>query len=173
MQPTSLKIRLYGDPCLKKKSNPVKEVGPGERLLIESLLATMYAYKGIGLAAPQVGINQRIFVADTGEGPMAIINPKVLNKKGSQTMEEGCLSIPGVSVNVKRPKVIVVKFTDENNQQVTKEFSELMARVFLHESDHLDGKLILDYAKAKERKKLIELFEKAVREGVAPDASLG
>jgi len=165
MQPTSLKIRLYGDSCLKKKSIPVKEVGPGERMLIESMLETMYAQKGIGLAAPQVGISQKIFVADIGEGPIVVINPKILKKRGSDVMEEGCLSIPGVMVAIKRAKKITVKFVDENNQEVAKEFSDLMARVFQHENDHLEGKLILDYVKSKEKKRQIEIFKKAVEQG--------
>jgi peptide deformylase len=168
MQPTTLKIRLYGDPCLKKKSSPVKEVGPGERMLIESMLQTMYAHKGIGLAAPQVGINQKIFVADIGEGPIVVVNPKITKKSGSHAMEEGCLSIPGVLTPIKRAKKITVKFIDENNQEVTKEFSDLLARVFQHENDHLEGRLILDYVKAKEKKRLLELFKKAVEEGTKP-----
>ena len=86
-----LKIRLYGDPCLRKKSVPLKEVGPAERILIESMILTMHEYKGVGLAAPQVGINQKILVADIGEGPMAIINPHVVKKYGSSILEEGCL----------------------------------------------------------------------------------
>ena len=92
---TKLKIRLYGDPCLRKKSISVKSVGPGERMLIKAMLETMYEHKGIGLAAPQVGINEQIIVVDIGEGPFAIINPKVIKKSGSVKLEEGCLSIPG------------------------------------------------------------------------------
>jgi peptide deformylase len=156
-----LTIRLYGDPVLRKKAAPVVSVGPGERILIKSLLATMYEHKGVGLAAPQVGISQQIFVADSGAGPLAIINPKILKKSGSGKMEEGCLSIPGVHVNVRRPKDIIVQYTDENNQKVERSMTELLARVFLHENDHLHGKLIIDYAtlaqKTLLRKKLSEI----------------
>jgi len=159
MQPAQLKIRLYGDPVLTKKSLPVKDIGPGERILIESMLYTMYQHKGIGLAAPQVGIDQRIFVADIGDGPMAIINPKIIHKTGSQTLDEGCLSIPGVNVTIKRPKKITATFTDFNNQKHTVELENLLARVFLHETDHLDGKLILDYVSAKEKKELVQQFK--------------
>ncbi|VAW13608.1 Peptide deformylase, partial [hydrothermal vent metagenome] len=89
-----LKIRQYGDPCLRQKAETVSVVGPGERMLIQSMIATMNEAKGIGLAAPQVGISKRIFVADVGDGPIAVIDPKILAKSGSDIFEEGCLSIP-------------------------------------------------------------------------------
>src|SRR3990167_1175310 len=144
MLTTKLKIRIYGDPCLRKKSKAVKKVGPGERLLIASMIETMHNSKGIGLAAPQVGVNEQIFVADVGEGPMAIINPRILKKSGREAMEEGCLSLPDVSVKIRRAKKIIVSFLNENNQKVQKPFGGLLARVILHETDHLRGKLIID-----------------------------
>src|SRR5208282_5187094 len=113
-----LKIRLYGDPCLQIKSKPVKEVGPVERMLIAAMFETMIACKGVGLAAPQVGINEQIFVVDTGKEIFAVINPKILRTSGSEVMEEGCLSIPRVQVDVKRPKTVWVEFTDEQNRKV-------------------------------------------------------
>ena len=142
---TKLKIRVYGDPCLRKKSLPVQEVGPAQRMLIAFLIETMHQNKGVGLAAPQVGINEQIFVADIGDGPMAFINPHILKRRGSEVLEEGCLSIPGVLVDVKRPKTIVVQFVDEHNRKVKRECAELLARVVQHETDHLNGKLIVDY----------------------------
>jgi len=153
MTTTKLYIRVYGDPCLRKKSSPVKEIGPGERMLIQSMIETLHAIKGIGLAAPQVGINQRIFVADIGDGPLAIINPTIIKKAGAAVAEEGCLSIPGVTVQIKRPEKIFIKFKDENNREVERSFDTLMARVISHETDHLDGKLIIDYASREEKKK--------------------
>jgi peptide deformylase len=160
---SKLKIRIYGDPCLRVKSDSVKDIGPAERMLIEAMLETMYEQKGVGLAAPQVGVNQQIFVADAGEGPMVVINPKIIKKSGSATQEEGCLSIPGVVVNVRRPQKIVVQFQDINNKTVERELTDLLARVFQHESDHLNGKLITDYArltqKLKIKKQLKELLE--------------
>ncbi len=151
---TKLKIRLYGDPCLRKKSISVKSVGPGERMLIKAMLETMYEHKGIGLAAPQVGINEQIIVVDIGEGPFAIINPKVIKKSGSVKLEEGCLSIPGVVVNIKRPQKITVRYTNEQNSEIDCECSDLLARAILHETDHLHGKLIVDYAGLTEKKKI-------------------
>ncbi|MBI5023654.1 MAG: peptide deformylase [Candidatus Omnitrophica bacterium] len=149
-----LKIRLYGDPCLRKKSVPVVYVGPTEQSLLFGLLAAMRENKGVGLAAPQVGVNRQIFVADIGDGPMAFINPKIIRKSGGDVIEEGCLSIPGVTVMVRRPEKIVVRYIDENNQPHEKIYEEMMARVIQHEMDHLDGKLIVDYAGIKEKIKL-------------------
>ncbi len=166
MLTTKLKIRLYGDPCLRKKSTLLKEVGPSERILIDSMIATMHDYKGIGLAAPQVGVNQRIIVADIGEGPMALINPKIIRKSGTDILEEGCLSIPGITVKIKRAQKVLVQYTDHNNKSVEKVFEDLLARVILHETDHLDGKLIIDYAtivakrKFKNQLKEIEASQK-------------
>ncbi len=145
---TILKIRLYGDPCLRKKSAPVKDVGPAERVLIEALLSTMYEHKGVGLAAPQVGINQQIFVADVGEGPrpLIVINPHIVKNGKLAVFEEGCLSIPGITVKVRRPEKIKVKFINEHNEPMECEFEGLLARVVQHEADHLKGRLITDYA---------------------------
>lgn len=163
MTPASLKIRLYGDPCLRAKSSSVKEVGPSERILIQSMLATMHQQKGIGLAAPQVGINKRIVVADIGQGPMALINPKIVDKAGLSEMDEGCLSIPEVTIKVKRPSNVVVEFVDENNEKMEMQCDELMARVIQHEIDHLDGKLIVDYASKEELAKWKEKLQEIER----------
>jgi peptide deformylase len=157
-----LKVRLYGDPCLTAKSKPVKEVGPAERMLINSMFETMQAQRGIGLAAPQVGINEQIFVVDTGKDAFAVINPKIIRAVGSEVGEEGCLSIPHLQVNVKRAKEVDVEFLDENNQLVRARISGLLAKVFQHENDHLQGKLIIDYLGAQERRQVL----KEVKDGV-------
>ncbi len=157
-----LKVRLLGDPCLRVKSKPVKEVGPIERMLINSLFDTMEAHKGIGLAAPQVGINEQIFVVDTGKEAFAVINPKILKSVGADIMEEGCLSIPDLHVNVKRAKSILVEFTDETNRKVSAQLSGLAAKVFQHESDHLNGRLIIDYLSSAELKKVMAQIKDGV-----------
>ena len=154
MTAATLKIRLYGDPCLRKKSVPVLYVGPAEQALLQAMLVAMRENKGVGLAAPQVGVNRQLFVLDIGDGPMAFINPKTIRKSGGDVIEEGCLSIPGVTVMVRRPERIVVRYIDENNQPHEKVYDEIMARVIQHEMDHLDGKLIVDYAGIKEKIKL-------------------
>lgn len=151
----SLKVRVYGDPCLRVKSKPVKEVGAVERMLIAAMFETMQAHKGIGLAAPQVGINEQIFVVDTGKDAFAVINPKIVKAEGKEIIEEGCLSIPDLHVKIKRAKNIEVEFTDEQNRRVRAKLTGLAARVFLHENDHLLGKLIVDYLPPAEQKKAL------------------
>jgi peptide deformylase len=155
-----LKIRLYGDPCLEIKSKPVKEVGPVERMLIAAMFETMIAYKGVGLAAPQVGINEQIFVVDTGKEVFVAINPKIIKSAGNEVMEEGCLSIPRVLVDVKRAKTVWVEFTDQENRQIRAQLTGLTAKVFQHEYDHLQGKLILDYLNPKDRSRIVSQIKK-------------
>jgi peptide deformylase len=128
-------------------------------MLIESMIATMRRAKGIGLAAPQVGINRRLFVIDIGHGPMAMVNPRITRASGSGVLEEGCLSIPEVTVLVERPQTITVEYTDEHNEMVELTCEELLARVVQHELDHLDGKLIVDYASASEKDKFKEILK--------------
>ncbi|MDE2222374.1 MAG: peptide deformylase [Candidatus Omnitrophica bacterium] len=154
-----LKVRIYGDPCLVAKSKPVKEVGPVERMLIAAMFETMAACKGVGLAAPQVGINEQIFVVDTGKVVMAVVNPKIVKSAGSELMEEGCLSIPRVLVDVKRAKAVWVEYTDVENRRVKAQLNGLLARVFQHEYDHLQGKLILDYLNPKDRTKVLSQWK--------------
>ena len=158
-----LKIRTYGDSCLRKKSKAIKDVGPSERFLINAMIETMRSHKGIGLAAPQIGLNEQLFVVDVGDGPFVVINPQIIKKSGSDIMEEGCLSIPEVLIKVKRAESITVVYTDENNRPVELKCSGLLAKVIQHESDHLNGKLIVDYAslpeKIKFKKKLDELLK--------------
>lgn len=160
-----LKIRIYGDPCLQTKSRAVKEVGPVERMLIAAMFETMIACKGVGLAAPQVGINEQIFVVDTGKEVFAAVNPKIIKSAGSEVMEEGCLSIPRVLVDIKRAKTTWVEFTNEDNRRVRSQLNGLVARVFQHEYDHLQGKLILDYLKPHDRSKILSELKKGTLTG--------
>lgn len=160
MQFGPLKIRYYGDPCLVTKSKAVKEVGPVERMLIAAMFETMLASRGVGLAAPQVGINEQIFVVDTGKEVFAVINPKIIRTAGSEVMEEGCLSIPRVLVDIKRAKTVWVEFINEDNRQVRAQLTGLVAKVFQHEFDHLHGKLILDYLPSRDRAKILSQMKK-------------
>ena len=164
MSVTKLKLRIYGDPCLRKKSIPVKEVGVIQRKLIEAMIETMHDQKGVGLAAPQVGINEQIFVADTGDGPFVFVNPRIIKKSGSEILEEGCLSIPAVMVKIKRPTKVTVRYLNEFNQPVEEEYTELLARVIQHETDHLNGKLIIDYAGLGEKKKIKEQLKQIIEQ---------
>ncbi len=161
---TKLKVRLYGDPILRQKAAQVKEVGPAERILIASMIETMHEHKGIGLAAPQVGVSEQLFVADIGDGPVVVVNPKILMRSGEEVREEGCLSIPGILMNVKRSQKIRVRYLNEDNQMVEREYSDLLARVVLHETDHLKGKLIIDYASLVQQRQIKKQLQ-AIQEG--------
>lgn len=135
-------IRTYGDSCLTKECKPVKEMNQKLEVLIEDMLDTMYEANGVGLAAPQVGILKQVVVIDVspdGDSPIILINPEIIETDGSQTGEEGCLSVPGKSGVVTRPNYVKVKALDENMEEVIYEGTELLARAFCHEIDHLHG----------------------------------
>ena len=134
-------IRTQGDSVLTKKCRPVEAMTPRVSELIEDMLETMYDAMGVGLAAPQVGILNRIVVIDVGDGPMVLINPEIMEVSGEQTGEEGCLSVPGMSGQVTRPNYVKVKALDADMNEVVYEGEELLARAFCHEIDHLEGKM--------------------------------
>ena len=146
MDETRLKIRLFSDPVLRKKSRLVKQVNAQRQDILTQMSRIMYDFSGIGLAAPQVGINESMIVVDVGTGLYKLINPKITKKQGSGVMEEGCLSVPGVCIKIKRAKKVLIKALDDTGKPVTIEAEDLLARVFQHEIDHLKGKLIVDYA---------------------------
>lgn len=137
-------IREMGDEVLTKVSKVVKKVSPRTIMLIEDMLDTMYETGGVGLAAPQVGILQRIVVIDVGDGPIVLINPEIIETSGEQTGDEGCLSVPGKAGCVTRPNYVKVKAMDVNMEEVIYEGEELLARAFCHEIDHLDGHLYVE-----------------------------
>ena len=135
-------IRTMGDSCLAKECKPVKEMNSKLETLIEDMLDTMYDANGVGLAAPQVGILKQVVVIDIsedGDCPIILINPEIIETDGEQTGEEGCLSVPGKSGVVTRPNYVKVKALDENMEEVIYEGTELLARAFCHEIDHLHG----------------------------------
>ena len=137
-------VREMGDEVLNKVSKEVKVITPRTITLIEDMLDTMYETNGVGLAAPQVGILKRIVVIDVGEGPIILINPVILETAGEQTGDEGCLSVPGKAGVVTRPYYVKVKAYDENLEPFEIEGTELLARAFCHEIDHLDGHLYVE-----------------------------
>ena len=139
-------IRTYGDDILRKKSRVVDEINPRVLLLIKDMKETMYHSKGVGLAAPQVGILKRIAVIDVGNGPLTIINPEIVEMQGSHITNEGCLSIPGTQKNVDRPEKVRVKAMNEDGEKIEIEGEGLLARALCHEIDHLDGVLFIDKA---------------------------
>lgn len=135
-------IREIGDPILGKTCKEVKEVTERTLELIDDMFETMYETNGVGLAAPQVGVLKRIVVIDTtGEDPVLMINPRIIETSGEQTGYEGCLSVPGKSGTVTRPNYVKAVAYDENMEEFTIEATELMARAICHELDHLDGHL--------------------------------
>lgn len=135
-------IREIGDEVLGKRCKEVREMNDRTRDLIEDMLDTMYEANGVGLAAPQVGILKRIVVIDvTGEDPYILINPKIIEMSGEQTGQEGCLSVPGKAGIVTRPNYVKVAALDVDMKPIEVEGTELLARAFCHELDHLDGHL--------------------------------
>lgn len=161
MSAIKLKIKTFGDAVLRKKARPVYRIGPVHRDLLSSMAQVMYEGSGIGLAAPQVGISEQLIVVDIGQGLYKLINPKIVKKTGQQAINEGCLSVPGICIKVKRARQILVEAKDENGQPVKFEARDLLACVLQHEIDHLKGKLIIDYAslmdKLRIKKKLRSL----------------
>ena len=138
-------IREIGDPVLNKVAKEVTEITPRIRQLIDDMFETMYDACGVGLAAPQVGILKRIVVIDTtGEDPILLINPRIVETDGEQTGNEGCLSVPGKTGIVTRPNYVKVVAQNEDMETVEFEGTELLARAFCHEIEHLDGKLFLE-----------------------------
>lgn len=132
------------DDILRKKARSVENVNSRIRSLLEDMTETMYHADGAGLAAPQVGILRRLVVLDIGEGLIKLINPVIVEADGEQQEREGCLSIPGIYGEVKRPEKVVVKALDENGKLLDLEGTGLLARAFCHEIDHLDGILFID-----------------------------
>lgn len=143
------KMRYEGDPVLNKVAKEVKELTPRTKELIGDMLDTMYHENGVGLAAPQVGILKRICVIDVGQGPYVFINPEIIESSGSQTGEEGCLSVPGKSGVVTRPNYVKARALDQNMKPFEVEGTELFARAMCHEFDHLDGHLYVEKVEGK------------------------
>ena len=162
---TIYKIVKYGDPVLEKPAQPVTEFGTTElRDLVESMFETMYAGKGLGLAAPQIAISQRIAVIDpsAGEDPAArvvLINPEILDKQGKQFGEEGCLSIPGFREDVSRAMKVRVRAQNVEGEVFEQEAEELLARAMQHEIDHLDGILFISHVSMLKR----DLIKRKIR----------
>jgi peptide deformylase len=158
-----LQLRYYGDPVLRKRAEPVVEITEAERQLAVEMLETLYATgNGIGLAATQVGILKRLIIVDIGEDddetyePLVLFNPELMGFDGEIVAEEGCLSIPDVTADVKRPERIVVEGIDVQNESVRIEADGLLARVLQHEIDHLNGVLFIDRISGLKRQLLKE-----------------
>ncbi len=157
-------IRVYGDPVLKQRAAVINDIDATVKALADAMVDTMYAAPGLGLAAPQVGVQKRLFVYDLqeGDGPKTIVNPTISEARGEWTYEEGCLSVPGLYFPIMRPKEVHLTGLDLDGKEVSIEADELLARLFQHELDHLDGTLLLEHLDADQRKAALrELRQRA------------
>ncbi|HHV57043.1 MAG TPA: peptide deformylase [Firmicutes bacterium] len=143
----TLKIRLYGDPVLREKAQPVDRVDAGVKRILAAMLRTMYAAEGVGLAGPQVGVLKCLVVIDVGEGPLELINPEIIAREGTQDGVEGCLSLPGLVGDVVRSEKVTVRALDARGREREIVGEGLLARALQHEIDHLDGILFVDKAR--------------------------
>ncbi len=150
-------IRLLGDPVLKQKAAEIDDVDGALVRLADDMVVTLHAAAGLGLAAPQVGVQKRLFVYDLhdGEGPKTIVNPVVSEHRGEWTYEEGCLSVPGLAWEIVRPKEVHLTGYDLDGNEVSIEADEIVARLFQHELDHLDGVLLLERLDPDTRKEAL------------------
>ncbi len=139
-----LEIKTYGDPVLRLKAEPVKRVTKRVTKIIKDMVETMYAADGAGLAAPQIGISRQIIVIDVGDGPIVLLNPKLIEEEGEDLDVEGCLSIPGKKAYVKRAAKVRVRAQNEQGKTIEIEGEGMLARALQHEIDHLKGILYID-----------------------------
>lgn len=165
-----LKVVKYGDPVLQQEGKLITEFDGKLAELVENMFETMYAEKGCGLAAPQIGNSVKLFVMDCHQGKdparrLAFINPQIVETKGTQTGEEGCLSFPDIAFEVERPRLVTVTAQDIHGNQFTEQVEELEARCVLHETDHLYGKLFLDYASPLKRDLIKRKIRKRIKLG--------
>ena len=153
------KIRTLGDPVLEKVAKPVTEVNEKIKELAYDMLDTMYTANGVGLAAPQIGVLKRIAVIDVspeGNRPIVLINPEIVSVSGSQTGDEGCLSVPGKAGCVTRPNEVTVRALNLKNQEIEVKGTELLARALCHELDHLDGIVYVEKVEGELRDVTVE-----------------
>ena len=153
-----LTIRQYGDPVLKERAREVENIDGAVANLVDSMIETMYAAPGTGLAANQVGVQRRIFVYDVGDGPKIVINPRIVESEGEWVYDEGCLSVPGLTWEIVRPNTVHLVGLDLDGNEISTEGSELEGRVFQHELDHLDGILLVERLDDAQRKDALRIL---------------
>ena len=157
-------IRIYPDLILRRKAKPVENIDGRVKQIADRMAEVMYACKGIGLAAPQIGIPNQIIVADIGEGRRAFINPEIVEGEGETIMEEGCLSLPTVEVPVKRMERVLVRAWNLDGKELSLELSGFPGRVYQHEIDHLHGILIVHHISRLKRELLIKRMLKDLKQ---------
>jgi peptide deformylase len=163
-------ILRYGDPRLERPADPVMEIDGQLKKLVEDMFETMYAVRGVGLAANQLGVLKRLFIMDCSGGKDAkekyvFINPQILSTEGESIDDEGCLSFPGIYLKVARPKRVVATGLDMNGKEFTVDVMDLVARCVSHEVDHLDGELFIDLVSAIKRDFVRRKIKKLVKAG--------
>jgi peptide deformylase len=158
-----LDIFVLGAPVLRQETTPVEVVTDELRHLIDDMFETMYAAKGIGLAAPQIGRTERIAVVDVDDNPLVIVNPEIVEAEGKAKAEEGCLSIPDIYGDVERATRVVVRALDRDGAPFEIEATDLLARCLQHEIDHLHGRLFIDYLSVVKRRAALAKWEKLRR----------
>ncbi|OFW03703.1 MAG: peptide deformylase [Acidobacteria bacterium RIFCSPLOWO2_02_FULL_68_18] len=163
-------ILRFGDEFLHQAASPVEEITPEIQRLVDDMVETMYAAPGIGLAAPQVGVPLRIFVADVSGGHghgelLTFINPEFMERGGTQREDEGCLSVPGFNASVMRSSRAVLKGLTRDGRELVVEGSGLLARCFEHEMDHLDGTLFVDRLRGLQKDLIVRKIRKLTRSG--------
>ena len=151
-------IRVFGDPVLRQRASEIEEIDGRIVRLSEEMIETMRDAPGVGLAAPQVGIERRIFVYDVGEGAQTVINPEIVQSSGEWEYEEGCLSVPELHWPIIRPKEVHLVGLDLDGNEISIEADELLARVFQHELDHLNGILLLERLDKDQRKQAMRVL---------------
>jgi peptide deformylase len=163
-------IVLWGSDVLENPAQPVENITEEEVKLVQDMVETMYKAPGVGLAANQVGVSKRIMVTDPSAGEkknqlITIVNPEIVSTDGEQYEEEGCLSVPGFSAEVIRPKKVVIRGVDLDGKEVIVEGSDLLARAFCHEMDHLNGQFFMDHLSFIKRDIIKRRIKKMIRQG--------
>ena len=160
-----LTIRQYGDPVLRQPTKDVEQIDDRVAKLVDEMIETMYEAPGVGLAANQVGVQRRLFVYDVGNGPRAVINPRIVESSGEWAYEEGCLSVPGLSWTIVRPNRVHLVGVDLEGNELSIEAEELESRCFQHEVDHLDGKLLIERLDDDQRREALRVLRALVLAG--------
>lgn len=159
-------IRTYGDPVLTSVAQDVENIDGKIIRLTQAMLQAMYQAPGLGLAAPQIGVQKQIFVYDIDGVPVTLLNPKIIESRGEWVYDEGCLSIPGLYVEMLRPKEVLLEAIDLNGNTIQIEADELLARLFQHELDHLNGVLMFDRMTPDQRDEAMREYKR-----ISEDAS--
>jgi peptide deformylase len=163
-------IVKYGDPVLEKRAEPVTAFDDELKKLVDDMFESMYAAHGVGLAAPQIGISRRLAVIDVTfkedpDAKLVLANPEIIHTEGRHAQNEGCLSIPDFRENVSRPRKVTIRAQDINGKFYEKTGEELLARAFLHETDHLNGKLYMSHLSALKRDLMKRKIRKPMKAG--------